>query len=77
MSHASSRSRRQPKFLFGHLERVKLQSRKSHIHWGSGGAEATQDQTQPFGMLCLDANLGAGLEELGQPLVFEPADHAR
>jgi hypothetical protein len=54
------------------LERVKVQSRKRHISRASSGAEATQDQTQPFGMLCLNTSLGAGFEELGQPLVFEP-----
>jgi len=59
------------------FERVKVQSRKPHISRLGGSAQATQYQTQPFSVLCLDAGLGAGLEELGQTLVFEPADHPR
>src|SRR3989304_85213 len=57
------------------LERMKAQPRKRHISWGSGGTQAAQDQTQPFGVSCLNAGPGAGLEELGQALVFEPPDH--
>ena len=53
------------------LERMKGQSGKCHISWGSGGAQATQDRTQPFGVLRPDASRGASREELGKPLVFE------
>ena len=43
---------------------------------GRGRAQAAQDQAQPFGLLWLDTGLRSGLEEFGQPLMPEAADHS-
>ncbi len=57
-------------------EPVKTQPWKGHVLWRRGRAQAAQDQAQPFGLLWLDTGLRAGLEEFGQPLVPEAADHS-
>ena len=57
-------------------EPVKAQPWKGHVLWRRGRAQAAQDQAQPFGLLWLDTGLRAGLEEFGQPLVPEAADHS-
>lgn len=58
------------------LQGMKSQSGEPHILWGRRRAQPAQNQFEPFSMLRLDARFRASLEELGQSLVFETADHA-
>ena len=57
------------------LQGMKSQSGEPHILWGCRRAQPAQNQFESFSMLRLDARFRASLEELGQSLVFEAADH--
>ena len=53
------------------LECLEAQTGQVHITGGRGHVEPTEYEPQPFGMLSLNARLGAMLEETAQALVFE------
>src|SRR5450759_662572 len=58
------------------LQGMKSQSGEPHILWRCRRAQPAQNKFEPFSMLRLDARFRASLEELGQSLVFETADHS-
>ena len=57
------------------LQGMKSQSREPHVLWRCRRAQPAQNKFEPFSMLRLYARFRAGLEKLGQSLVFETADH--
>jgi len=57
------------------LEGMKPKAWKTHVLGLGSGAQPTQDQPQPFSVPGLNARLGPGGEELGQPFVLEASNH--